>query len=184
MPNDTEFRHEATVGQGRSRFLGSVNLEASQTPHAKRATTPADNAQSVRPSTQTTEEAKVPTPQPKNLCRLALDHNLFTATLAISWIIVSSMAFMSPLKSFSAFLTRWFHSDTVAFTAIFLFAALAAVILFWLHVFTQILTILAAETLARIDLQTRDVNGMQSFWLLTTVCLIGLGFGWVGNTIW
>jgi len=184
MPNEVKFRQESTVGQGRSRFLGSVNLESSQTRQSEKAAKPLNEAQSASPHAQANEEAKVATPQPKNFCSLALDHNLFTATLAISWIVVSSIAFMSPLTSFSDFVNRWFHSDTVAFTAIFLVAGLAAVILYWLHVFTQILTILAAETLARIDLQARDVNGMQSFWLLTTVCLIGLGFGWIVNTIW
>ena len=184
MPNDVKLRHESTVGRGRSRFLGSVNLESSQPPQSEKAAKLSDQAQPASPSAKVTEEAKVATPQPNNFCRLALDHNLFTATLAISWIVISSIAFMSPLTSFSDFVNRWFHSDTVAFTAIFLVAGLSAVILYWLHVFTQILTTLAAETLARIDLQTRDVNGMQSFWLLTTVCLIGLGFGWIVNTIW
>lgn len=182
LPGNTEVRQESTASQERS--LGSDNLESSKTPHAEKTAKPRAEAQTASPPTKATEAAKVPTSQPNNLCQLALDHNLFTATLAFSWIIVSSIAFMAPLTSFSAFVNRWFQSDTVAFTAIFLLAAMAAVALYWLHVFTQILTILAAETLARIDLQTRDVNGMQSFWLLTTVCLIGLGFGWSANAIW
>lgn len=183
MPAEAEFRQASTVGQERSRSLESDNLQSSEKPPIAKSPQSSDEAQPANPDSKATAEAKVSTSQPKNLCSLALDHNLFSAVLAISWIVVSSMAFMSPLTSFSAFITRWFHSDTVAFTAIFLFAALAAVIFFWLHVFIQILTILAAETLARIDLQTRNVNGIQSFWLLTVVCLIGLGFGWISNTI-
>lgn len=184
MPNEASFRHESSVGQKRSRFLGSVNLEASPTPQTGKAAKSSNEAQFASPRAEAIKEAKVSEPSPKNLCRFALDHNLFAAILAISWIIVSSLAFISPLTSFSTFVNRWFHSDTVAFTAIFLFAGLATVTLYWLHIFTQILTILAAETLARIDLQTRNVNGIQSFWLLTTVCLIGLSFGWLINTVW
>jgi hypothetical protein len=179
LPTETEVRQEPTAGKERSRVLGSAN-ESSETSPAEKATKPLGEAPAVSPPTQA---AAVPTSQPKTLCRLAHDHNLFTATLAILWIILSSIAFIAPLTSFSAFITRWVHSDTVAFTAIFLFAALAAVVLYWLHVFAQILTILAAETLARIDLQTRSMNGMQSFWILTVVCLIGLGLGWMINTI-
>jgi hypothetical protein len=178
-PENAEVRQESTGGQERSRVLGSDN-ESSETSHAE----PAAQAQVASPHTKATEAAEVPTSQPNNLCRLALDHNLFAATLAILWIMLSSIAFMAPITSFSAFVNRWFQSDTVAFTAIFLFAATAAVVLYWLHVFTQILTILAAETLARIDLQTRNINGMQSFWLLTTVCLVGLGVGWVSQHNW
>ncbi|MEX0268213.1 hypothetical protein AB3R30_03645 [Leptolyngbyaceae cyanobacterium UHCC 1019] len=183
MPIEVEIRQGSTRSQTRSPFLDPASLGSSQMPNGSTTVKPLGEAQSTSLPIQP-EEAKVPTPQPTNICRLALEHNLFTATLAISWIIISSIAFMAPLKSFSAFVTRWFNSDTVAFTTIFLFAGLAAVVLYWLHVFTQILTILAAETLARIDLQTRSVNGIQSFWLLTTVCLIGLGFGWIINTIW
>lgn len=182
IPNEADLRHESTVGQERSRFLESVNLESSQTPQAEQEAKSSDKVQPASPRAQATEEAEGS--KPRNFCRLALDHNLFTATLAISWIIVSSIAFMSPLTSFSTFVNRWFDSDTVAFTAIFLLAGLSAVVLYWLHIFTQILTILAAETLARIDLQTRGVNAIQSFWLLTTVCLIGLSFGWLSNMVW
>ena len=182
-PEKTEVRQESTVGQERSRMLGSAN-ESSETSQAEKFAKPSAEAEATSPPAKAIAEAKVLTARPNNLCQLAVDHNVFAATLAISWIIVSSIAFIAPLTSFSAFVNRWFRSDTVAFTGIFLLAALAAFMLYWLHVFTQILTILAAETLARIDLQTRDVNGMQSFWLLTTVCLIGLGFGWSINAIW
>jgi hypothetical protein len=183
-PGNTEAQQELTIGQARSQPLESGDPRVPNPSQVKKSAQLPSESQAVRPSAKTTQQAKVATLQPNNLCQLALDHNLFTAILAISWIVISSIAFMAPLTSFSTFINRWFQSDTVAFTAIFLFAGLAAVILYWLHVFTQILTILAAETLARIDLQTRNVNGMQSFWLLTTVCLIGLGFGWSINTIW
>lgn len=183
IPREADFWHGSTVGQGRSQFLGSVNLKSSQTLQSEE-TTPSDAVQPANLRAQATEEAKGSTTQLRNFCRLAVDHNLFTATLAISWIIVSSIAFMSPLTSFSTFINRWFDSDTVAFTAIFLLAGLAAVVLYWLHIFTQILTILAAETLARIDLQTRGVNGVQSFWLLTAVCFVGLSLGWLSNIVW
>lgn len=170
VPNNLEIPGQSTVGQARSRFLGSVNLKEFKP----------KEGQLTSPTSKPTDDSTQP---PQNICSLARDHNLISAVLAISWIVLSSLAFMSPLTNLTIFLTRWFNSDTVAFTAIFLFAAFAAVGLYWLHIFTQILTILAAETLARIDLQTRSVNGMKSFWLLTTVCLFGLIVGWAASTI-
>lgn len=103
--------------------------------------------------------------------------------MAVAWIIVSSIAFISPLTSFSAFITRFFQSDTVAMLTLFMVAGLAAVILYWLHVFLQILTILAVDTLARIDIQYAGLTGIQAFWILTLVSLAGLILGWTANTL-
>ncbi len=93
------------------------------------------------------------------------------------------MAFISPLTSFSSFISRWFKSDTVAFMTIVTIAGMAAVILYWLHVFLQILTILAADALARIDIQTAGLSGNQAFWILVLVSLTGLIAGWLLNVV-
>ncbi len=101
--------------------------------------------------------------------------------MAVGWILLSSMIFISPITSFNAFISRWFQSDTVAFTTVFLVAALAAVILYWLHIFLQILTILAADALARIDIQYLGLTGAQAFWILTLTSFTGLAIGWTAN---
>jgi hypothetical protein len=108
-------------------------------------------------------------------------HNLPVGLVAIAWILISSMAFISPLTSFSSFISRWFKSDTIAFMTLVTIAGMAAVILYWLHVFLQILTILAADALARIDIQAAGMSGIQAFWILVLVSLTGLITGWVLN---
>ncbi len=118
-----------------------------------------------------------------NPCAFMVRHNIQIGFLAIAWIFISAFAFIAPLTSFSRFISRWFKSDTVAFLAIFCMAALAAVILYWLHVALQILTILAAEALARIEIQMSGSSGLQAFWILTLVSLLGLSIGWFGNAI-
>jgi hypothetical protein len=117
----------------------------------------------------------------QDFCSLVVEYHLLGGILAIGWILLASFAFMSPLTSFSRFITRFFKSDTVAFLSIVVLAGMASLILFWLHVFIQILIILAAEALARIDIQTLGLGASKAFWILTIVSLTGLGLGWTAQ---
>lgn len=119
------------------------------------------------------------TVQPRSICRLIVKENLFGAALAFAWIIVASIAFRSPLTSFSRFIVRWFKSDTVAFLSLCVIAGMLTLILFWLKLFLHITTILASEALARIDLQTLGFSTAQAFWILVVLSSMGLGLGWV-----
>lgn len=149
---------------------------------------------SSRPLESSTPNAKVPQStsqlsQPpassfsRSVCDFAIQHNLPAGFLAVSWVFLSSMAFVSPLTNFSVFISRCFRSDTVAMMTLFMLAGMAAVILHWLHLFLQILTILATDVLARIDIQCLGLSGNQAFWILTSISLTGLTLGWAGNTI-
>jgi len=140
--------------------------------------------------TSTTEEMETPPRQAnqssdvsRTMCGAILRHNLPAGLLAVAWIVVSSMAFISPLTNFSTFISRWFQSDTVAMMTLFMIAGLAAVILYWLHIFLQVLTILAVDILARIDIQYAGLTGVQAFWILTLVSLAGLILGWTANAL-
>jgi len=107
----------------------------------------------------------------------------FVWFIAMGWIWVISEAFMDPLTSITRFVTRWFKSDTVAFLAICMFAGLATLVLFWMHIFLYILTILATEALAKIEIQSRGFGRRIMFWSLTGVSLLGLGLGWITRFI-
>ncbi|WP_421658132.1 hypothetical protein [Leptothermofonsia sp. ETS-13] len=65
--------------------------------------------------------------------------------------------------------------------SIFMLAILATIILFWLHVFLYILTIIAAEALARVDVQTAGFENWQAFVILLLVSLTGLFLGWTAR---
>jgi hypothetical protein len=106
---------------------------------------------------------------------------LWTIACALAWVGVISAAFMHPLVGFSRFITRWFQSDTIAFLTIFALAGLATAILFLLRIFLYIFTILATESLARIDMQTLGYGEIRAFWILAMTSCIGLGIGWIGH---
>ncbi|HIK18586.1 MAG TPA: hypothetical protein IGS53_25355 [Leptolyngbyaceae cyanobacterium M33_DOE_097] len=110
-------------------------------------------------------------------CQHFIQSNWFAVVLTVIWIFLSSLAFRSPLTSIIRIISRTFHSDTVAFLAIFMFAAMGAIILFWLHVFLFIITILATEALARIDIQLAGYGVGEAFWMLLCVCMAGLAMG-------
>jgi len=115
------------------------------------------------------------------VCDVMIQYKLPGILLAIVWICLASAAFMTPLTNFSRFVNRWFQSDAVAFLVICMIAGMAALMLFFLHVFLQILTILAAEALARIDIQVMGLNEFHAFWILMSVSLAGLLLGWASR---
>ncbi len=148
------------------------------------APSPESPAPAIAPSEAVQSAPEVPTTDfSRSMCSSILKHNLPAGVLAVAWIVVSSLAFISPLTSFSAFISRCFQSDTVAMMTIFMVAGLAAVILYWLHIFLQILTILAVDILARIDIQYAGLTGIQAFWILTLVSLVGLVLGWTAQAL-
>jgi hypothetical protein len=100
---------------------------------------------------------------------------------AIAWIWIICSLFINPLTSFSRFVIRWFKSDTVAFLSIFMAALFASFILFWLQLFLYILTIIATEALARVDVQTAGFGNWQAFAILLFVSLTGLFLGWTAR---
>ncbi|PSB31716.1 hypothetical protein [Stenomitos frigidus] len=118
------------------------------------------------------------TGQAQNVCDAVVKENLLGALLAFSWIVIASIAFMSPLTSFNRFIIRWFKSDTVAFLALCVIAGMITFILFWLQLFLHISAILASEALARLDLQTLGFSKLQAFWILIMLSLAGLALGW------
>jgi hypothetical protein len=108
---------------------------------------------------------------------------LWTVLCAIAWVVVISAAFMHPILGFNRFITRWFRSDTIAFLTLFTLAGLAATILFFLRIFLYIFTILATESLARIDMQTLGYSEVRAFWILASASSLGLGLGWTSHYV-
>ncbi len=112
----------------------------------------------------------------KFLCTFV--HPQLVWPFAIAWGLLLAVLFMDPLTGIRSFLTRWFQSDTVAFTTLIMAAALVSILLNWLKVFLPVIVIIAAEALARLDIQNADFNNGQAFWILTAISLLGLGTGW------
>ncbi|MDX2229133.1 MAG: hypothetical protein NW220_05830 [Leptolyngbyaceae cyanobacterium bins.349] len=162
----------------------SSQLEGEQlTKKTTVAESPVQTTPEAASKSSLTDDAVQPPAYTQTICSAVIKYNLPAGLLAVGWILVSSVAFISPLTSIGNFINRWFQSDTVAFLTIFLLAGLAAVILYWLHIFLQIITILAVDILARIDIQYAGLTGTEAFWILTLVSLTGLVLGWTANAI-
>jgi len=117
--------------------------------------------------------------QPQGICSAVIKDHFLGAVVALSWVVIASIAFISPLTSLTRFIVRWFKSDTVAFLALCIAAGMIAFALLWLQLFLHIAAILASEALVRIDLQVLGLGKLQAFWILLLLSLVGLGIGWM-----
>ncbi|MBD2059348.1 hypothetical protein H6F88_25685 [Oculatella sp. FACHB-28] len=103
----------------------------------------------------------------------------------VVWVCVIGFAVLQALllttfaQGFKAMVGRWLSSDTGYFTTVLSLAFLATTVLVWAHVFGYLITIIATEVLARLDLQNRGFSRAQSLFILTLVSLTGLVIGWV-----
>jgi hypothetical protein len=105
-------------------------------------------------------------------------HTWIAFAAAAVWGLVLAVMMINPLRGIRRMLTRWFKSDTVAFTSIVGAAAFMSILLNWFRLFLPITMIFAAESLARLDLQTAEFTQGQAFVILVITAWIGLGLGW------
>jgi hypothetical protein len=99
--------------------------------------------------------------------------------LVVGWIILRTLVLIFPRLSLQKWVFRAFGSDALGFTLLVIAVALVSIVITWIHFFLQILLIVAAETLARINLRAARFNGWKSFFLLSIVPVVGVGLGWM-----
>ncbi|MGF1538604.1 MAG: hypothetical protein ACFB4J_19250 [Elainellaceae cyanobacterium] len=75
----------------------------------------------------------------------------------------------------------WLQSDLGYFSAVVVGAMFVAFAFVWAQIFGYIFVVLAAELLARLDLQTIGFNRVQAFIILMLVSSSGLAIGWVAS---
>ncbi len=116
---------------------------------------------------------------------------LYRATVTwVVWLLAFMFALLQAmlLTTFSNELKRvlsiWIKSDAGYFSTIIVFAFLVAVAFVWIQTFSYILVVVAAEMLARLDLQRAEFGRSQALSLLTLVSLSGLAVGWTASQIW
>lgn len=86
-------------------------------------------------------------------------------TLAFPWSIVRAL------------FNRWIISDTKAFFAATLASFITVVLLSWSHISAHALLLVAAATLARLDLQMASIGEFKAFFILNLLGFAGLGLG-------
>ncbi|KAF3889872.1 MULTISPECIES: hypothetical protein [Nostocales] len=103
--------------------------------------------------------------------------------LAITAAILLVGGLTSPFSKVADYTFFLFKSNLRSFTTTVLAALLFFAMLAWFRVFLDTLVIIAASILARIDFQTSAFNQGQTFWILSTLSLIGLGLGAIAQRL-
>lgn len=115
---------------------------------------------------------------------------LYRSTVTwVVWLAALVLALLQAmlLTAFSdgikGLLSSWLKSDAGYFTTVIVSAFFIAVAFVWINIFGYILVLLAAEMLARLDLQNAGFNRVQALIVLTVVSLCGLAVGWTASQV-
>ena len=83
----------------------------------------------------------------------------------------------TPLAGLRSWLLRWFESDTRSFIAAVSFTLIGVIVMVHIHWTIDLMILLAAVMLARLELQDRKFNEWFTFWILITISLGGMAIG-------
>lgn len=116
----------------------------------------------------------------------------FLYSLTVSWVVwalviafalVQALLLTAFADSFRTVIDNWLRSDLGYFASVVIGALFVAFAFVWIRIFSYVLVLVAAEMLARLDLQNAGFNRVQSLLLLTLVSLVGLALGQVANRL-
>lgn len=99
------------------------------------------------------------------------------------YVLIHLIISIPPVQQIERTLQRWFGSDVIHLISILTAAFFAAVVLVWVGILENLLLILTAEMLARLDLQQAGLNPMQRLMVLTLCLATGLTAGWITNEL-
>ncbi|MEB3356637.1 MAG: hypothetical protein VKK04_07920 [Synechococcales bacterium] len=99
--------------------------------------------------------------------------------LAIAFALFQALLLTAFSDRFRAVIDAWLKSDVGYFTTVVIAALFVAFAFVWFRIFSYLLMIIAAEMLARLDLQRAGFSRFQSLVILTVLSFAGLLTGWV-----
>ncbi|PHX53467.1 hypothetical protein CP500_021340 [Tychonema bourrellyi FEM_GT703] len=102
-------------------------------------------------------------------------HLVWFLSVAVSLVLSVVLSF--PLRDTKTLIMRWLSTDMGAFLSIIVCSFIAVIVVTWLHLFTTCLVLVSAGALARLDIQVSGFKKWQSFGILATISLTGLGLG-------
>lgn len=108
---------------------------------------------------------------------------IFWSILVLITVIVVGLM-TAPLAALRLYLLTWFDSDTRSFFAIMFTAFMGVVLLMQFTILLELMILLAAVTLVRLELQDRKFHPWSSFWILLSIALVGLSLGSLGHWQW
>lgn len=104
-----------------------------------------------------------------------------TWAIAICIILLLSELLASPWSIIRLFTVRWLKSDRRAFLTSLLGGVLIVFLLIHLDWLANLMLLLSAGLLVRLDLQVANLSGWQSFIVLLSVASLGISLGWLGH---
>lgn len=105
----------------------------------------------------------------------------------LAWALVLAFTLLQALLLTTLFdgvkilLGRWLRSDVGYFTLIISASLGVTIVFLWFKVFGYFLVLVAAEILARLDLQNAGFNRLQALAILSLFSLSGLAVGWAAS---
>jgi hypothetical protein len=102
---------------------------------------------------------------------------LISATiLVLIWLM--DLFFTMPINLFQGGVLKWIRSDLGTFFMIVFLSILGVFMVTWLQISINILLMLSATALARLELQTSRFNNWHAFIILSLLSTLGLMLGW------
>ncbi|NEP01712.1 MAG: hypothetical protein F6K58_24265 [Symploca sp. SIO2E9] len=98
-------------------------------------------------------------------------------------ILLVAFVLASPIKLFKNLVASWLKSDNRASITTIIGSFIVVLILCWIHIFIRFLVLLSAAALVRLDLQTEDYNGWQTFGILAIFSLSGFFLGLMAHQL-
>ncbi len=113
----------------------------------------------------------------------AIEENLPLLILEITSsiaILLVTLCLAAPVAILSVFLKSWVRSDLRAFASVLVWSLLFVIILRWFVQFTQLLVLMSATILARVELQRVGYRNWSTFGIILLICISGFAAGSIG----
>lgn len=108
---------------------------------------------------------------------------LICPIIVFSYALLQWISFNSSVQQARNTVMQWVISDAIHLISILVLAFLSSFVLSSLEILKDLLLVLAAEILARLDLQQRGLNQVQKATILTLCLTLGLAIGWMANEL-
>jgi hypothetical protein len=107
--------------------------------------------------------------------------NSGTWAIAIFMVLLLSELLASPWSIIRLFTVRWLKSDRRAFITSLLGGIIVVFLLVHIDWLANLLLLMSAGLLVRLDLQMANLSGWKAFWVLLSVAGLGISVGWLAH---
>jgi hypothetical protein len=102
-------------------------------------------------------------------------------SLVLAFTLLQALLLTTLFDGLKALIKAWLKSDIGYFTLIIVASLGVTIVLVWFRIFGYFFVLIAAEILARLDLQNAGFTRVQALLILSTFSLLGLATGWAAT---